>query len=79
MAADNLDQDNVGHFDVKETKNATGEKKGIEVAKKSEISKKPQNPSTNLTKFFRPMQPEEKQKLLLNELAKVQLEIKTRQ
>jgi hypothetical protein len=45
----------VGQFDVKEAKNATGEKKPSESTKKSEISKKPQNPSANLTKFFKPM------------------------
>jgi hypothetical protein len=78
MATDNVDKDDVGHFDLKEAKNATGEKKPTESTKKSEISKKPQNPAANLTKFFKPMQPEEKQKFLLNELEKVQLEIKTR-
>jgi hypothetical protein len=78
MAADNIDKDDAGQFDIKDAKNATGEKKASESTKKSEISKKPQNPSTNLTKFFKPMQPEEKQKLLLYELEKVQLEIKSR-
>jgi hypothetical protein len=32
-----------------------------------------------LTKFFKPMLPEEKEKLLLNELAKVQQELKAKQ
>jgi hypothetical protein len=71
MAVDSVDKDDLGHFDIKEAKHATGEKKPSESTKKSEISKKPQNPSANLTKFFKPMQPEEKQKILLNELAKV--------
>ena len=47
-------------------------------AKKVEAQKK-QNPGINLTKFFKPMLPEEKEKLLLNELAKVQQELKAKQ
>ena len=79
MVAENIDKDDVGQFDIKDGKNGTGEKKASDSTKKSDVSKKPQNPSINLTKFFRPMQPEEKQKFLLNELEKVQNEIKTRQ
>lgn len=41
MAADNADKDDVGQFDIKEGKNATGEKKANETTKKSEVSKKP--------------------------------------
>jgi hypothetical protein len=36
------------------------------------------NPTNMLTRFFKPMDPEEKQKILLNELAKVQQEIKAK-
>lgn len=77
MAEENREE--VGQFEAKEVKNLASEKKAGESTKKSDMSKKPPNPSLNLTKFFRPMQPEEKEKLLLNELAKVQQELKTRQ
>lgn len=48
----------------------SADKKGPSEAKKAEPPKK--NPAFSLTKFFKPMQPEEKEKMLLNELAKVQ-------
>ena len=56
------------------------EKKSCEKdSKKSEAAKKIPKPAFNLTRFFKPMQPEEKEKLLLSELAKVQQELKARQ
>jgi hypothetical protein len=45
------------------------EKKVSDKDLKKETVKK--NPSNMLTKFFKPLDPEEKQKILLNELAKV--------
>ena len=44
----------------------------------SEKAAAKKNPSNMLTKFFKPMDPEEKQKILLNELAKVQQELKAK-
>ncbi len=58
--------------DMNDQGRAVNDKKSSEKdIKKAEEKKKP-NPGLNLTKFFKPMQPEEKEKLLLNELAKVQ-------
>jgi hypothetical protein len=49
---------------------ASDKKSSEKDLKKADTAKK-QNPSINLTKFFKPMLPEEKEKLLLTELAKV--------
>ena len=55
MAGETSEKEEVGQFECKEPKSYTGEKKANESAKKSEVAKKPANPSINLTKFFRPM------------------------